>query len=85
MAPFLRDLGASFGLSVSSESALAAGGVMGVMIIPFISSLADDVITAVPQSMRDGSLAMGATKSETVRNVIIPAALPGIVGGIICS
>ncbi len=82
VAPFLRDLGASFGLSVSSESALAAGGVMGVMIIPFISSLADDVITAVPQSMRDGSLAMGATKSETVRRVIIPAALPGIVGGI---
>ena len=82
VAPFLRDLGANFGLSVSSESALAAGGVMGVMIIPFISSLADDVITAVPQSMRDGSLAMGATKSETVRNVIIPAALPGIVGGI---
>ena len=55
---------------------------MGVMIIPFISSLADDVITAVPQSMRDGSLAMGATQSETVRRVIIPAALPGIVGGI---
>ena len=82
VAPFLRDLGASFGLSVSSESALAAGGVMGVMIIPFISSLADDVITAVPQSMRDGSLAMGATQSETVRRVIIPAALPGIVGGI---
>ena len=82
VAPFLRDLGASFGLSVSSESALAAGGVMGVMIIPFISSLADDVISAVPQSMRDGSLAMGATKSETVRKVIIPAALPGIVGGI---
>ena len=82
VAPLLRDLGASFGLTVSSESALAAGGVMGVMIIPFISSLADDVITAVPQSMRDGSLAMGATKSETVRNVIIPAALPGIVGGI---
>lgn len=82
VAPFLRDLGEGFGLSVSSESALAAGGVMGVMIIPFISSLADDVITAVPQSMRDGSLAMGATKSETVRRVIIPAALPGIVGGI---
>lgn len=82
VAPFLRDLGANFGLTVSSESALAAGGVMGVMIIPFISSLADDVITAVPQSMRDGSLAMGATKSETVRNVIIPAALPGIVGGV---
>ena len=82
VAPFLRDLGSSFGLTVSSESALAAGGVMGIMIIPFISSLADDVITAVPQSMRDGSLAMGATKSETVRRVVIPAALPGIVGGI---
>ena len=82
VAPFLRDLGASFGLSISSESALAAGGVMGIMIIPFISSLADDVITAVPQSMRDGSLAMGATQSETIRKVVIPAALPGIVGGI---
>ena len=82
VAPFLRDLGAEFGLSVSSESALAAGMVMGVMIIPFISSLADDVITAVPQSMRDGSLAMGATHSETVRRVVLPAALPGIVGGI---
>ena len=82
VAPYLRDLGSSFGLTVSSESALAAGGVMGIMIIPFISSLADDVITAVPQSMRDGSLAMGATHSETVRRVVIPAALPGIVGGI---
>ncbi|MDC0052811.1 phosphate ABC transporter permease subunit PstC [Gammaproteobacteria bacterium] len=82
VAPFLRDLGASFGLSISSESALAAGGVMGIMIIPFISSLADDVITAVPQSMRDGSLAIGATQSETIRKVVIPAALPGIVGGI---
>ncbi|MBT3620628.1 MAG: phosphate ABC transporter permease subunit PstC [Porticoccaceae bacterium] len=82
VAPFLRDLGNSFGVSVSSESALAAGGVMGIMIIPFISSLADDVITAVPQSMRDGSLAMGATQSETIRRVVIPAALPGIVGGI---
>ena len=82
VAPFLRDLGNSFGVSVSSESALAAGGVMGIMIIPFISSLADDVITSVPQSMRDGSLAMGATQSETIRRVVIPAALPGIVGGI---
>jgi len=82
VAPFLRQLGADFGLSVSSESALAAGMVMGVMIIPFISSLADDVITAVPQAMRDGSLAMGATQSETIRRVVIPAALPGIVGGI---
>jgi phosphate transport system permease protein len=82
VAPFLRDLGADFGLTISSESALAAGLVMGVMIIPFISSLADDVITAVPQTMRDGSLAMGATHSETVRRVVIPAALPGIVAGI---
>jgi phosphate transport system permease protein len=83
VAPFVRELGASMGVSISSESALAAGAVMGVMIIPFISSLSDDVITAVPQSMRDGSLAMGATKSETIRNVIIPAALPGIVGGVL--
>ncbi|HAZ79372.1 MAG TPA: phosphate ABC transporter permease subunit PstC [Porticoccaceae bacterium] len=82
VAPFLRNLGSDFGLAISSESALAAGGVMGIMIIPFISSLADDVITAVPQSMRDGSLAMGATQSETIRRVVIPAALPGIVGGI---
>jgi phosphate transport system permease protein len=82
VAPFLRDLGADFGLTISSESALAAGLVMGVMIIPFISSLADDVITAVPQTMRDGSLAMGATHSETVRKVVIPAALPGIVAGV---
>ena len=82
VAPFIRELGADFGLSVSSESALAAGMVMGVMIVPFISSLADDVITAVPQAMRDGSLAMGATQSETIRRVVIPAALPGIVGGI---
>ena len=82
VAPFIRELGADVGLSVSSESALAAGMVMGVMIIPFISSLADDVITAVPQAMRDGSLAMGANQSETIRRVVIPAALPGIVGGI---
>lgn len=83
VAPLIRELGANFGLNVAAESALAAGSVMGIMIIPFISSLADDVITAVPQSMRDGSLAMGATHSETIRNVIIPAALPGIVGGIL--
>jgi phosphate transport system permease protein len=83
VAPYIRELGESFGLVVSSESALAAGGVMGIMIIPFISSLSDDVITAVPQAMRDGSLAMGATRSETVRKVIIPAALPGIVGGVL--
>ncbi|MGD2081939.1 MAG: phosphate ABC transporter permease subunit PstC [Chromatiales bacterium] len=83
VAPFFRDTGAAVGLAVSSESALAAGTVMGVMIIPFVSSLSDDVINAVPQAMRDGSYALGATKSETVRRVIIPAALPGIVGGVL--
>lgn len=83
VAPFIRDLGQSLGLSVASESALAAGIVMGVMIIPFVSSLSDDVITAVPQAMRDGSLALGGTQSETIRKVIIPAALPGIVGGVL--
>lgn len=83
VAPALRDMGATLGLSVSSESALAAGAVMGIMIIPFVSSLSDDVITAVPQAMRDGSYGLGATKSETVRQVVIPAALPGIVGGIL--
>ena len=83
VAPVLRELGAAVGLDVASESALAAGLVMGVMIIPFISSLSDDVINAVPQSMRDGSYALGATQSETIRRVIVPAALPGIVGGIL--
>jgi len=82
MAPFIRDIGESVGLSVSSESALAAGLVMGVMIIPFVSSLSDDVINAVPQSLRDGSYGLGATKSETIRQVVIPAALPGIVAAI---
>lgn len=83
VAPFIRDTGASIGLSVSSESALAAGIVMGIMIIPFISSLSDDVINAVPQSLRDGSYGLGATKAETIRNVILPAALPGIVSAIL--
>ena len=83
VAPFIRTLGESIGLSVASESALAAGLVMGVMIIPFVSSLSDDVIAAVPSSLRDASYAMGATQNETVRKVIIPAALPGIVGGVL--
>lgn len=83
VAPFIRNTGELLGLSVSSESALAAGLVMGVMIIPFISSLSDDVINAVPQTMRDGSYGLGATKSETILNVVIPAALPGIVGGVL--
>jgi phosphate transport system permease protein len=82
VAPFIRDTGGIIGLSVSSESALAAGLVMGVMIIPFVSSLSDDVIHAVPQTLRDGSLALGATNYETIRNVVIPAALPGIVSGV---
>ena len=83
VGPFLKEIGNSMGLDVSAESALAAGGVMGIMIIPFISSLSDDVITSVPQSLRDGSYAMGATKSETIKKVIFPAALPGIVGSIL--
>lgn len=83
VAPMIRDFAASIGMAnPSTESALAAGMVMGVMIIPFVSSMADDSIAAVPQSMRDGSLAMGATTSETIKRVLIPAALPGIVAGI---
>jgi len=83
VGPFIRLLGESIGLNPASESALAAGLVMGVMIIPFISSLSDDAINAVPQAMRDGSYGLGATQSETIRKVVIPAALPGIVGGIL--
>ncbi|APE28615.1 phosphate ABC transporter permease subunit PstC [Aurantiacibacter gangjinensis] len=83
IAPAIRDFGLSVGFAnPSSESALAAGLVMGVMIIPFVSSMADDSIAAVPQAMRDGSLAMGATTNETIRRVLVPAALPGIVGGV---
>jgi phosphate transport system permease protein len=78
VAPYLRELGTTLGLDVASESALAAGLVMGIMIIPVISSLSDDVINAVPQSLRDGSYALGATQSETIKKVILPAALPGI-------
>jgi phosphate transport system permease protein len=84
VAPAVRDLGLSLGISnASSESALAAGLVMGIMIIPFVSSMADDSIAAVPQAMRDGSLAMGATRSETIRRVLLPAALPGVIGGVL--
>jgi phosphate transport system permease protein len=79
LAPWIREIGQWLGLNVASESALAAGLVMGMMIIPFVSSLSDDVINAVPQSLRDGSYAMGATKSETVKKVILPAAFAGIV------
>ncbi|MGD9922680.1 MAG: phosphate ABC transporter permease subunit PstC [Pseudorhodoplanes sp.] len=79
LAPWVRATGEAVGLNVASESALAAGMVMGMMIIPFVSSLSDDVINAVPQSLRDGSYGMGATKSETIKKVVLPAALPGIV------
>ena len=83
VAPLVRDFAAAMGAeNPSTESALAAGVVMGVMIIPFVSSMADDSIAAVPQAMRDGSLAMGATKSETIKRVLLPAALPGIVAGV---
>ena len=83
VAPAIRALGEAGGLAVASQSALAAGLVMGLMIIPFISSLSDDAITAVPLSLRDGSFGLGATRSETIRHVIVPAALPGIVGGVL--
>ena len=83
VGPFFRTLGESLGLTVSSESALAGGLIMGVMIIPYISSLSDDVINSVPQSLREGSYAIGATKSETIKKVVIPAALPGIIGSIL--
>ncbi|WP_099867245.1 phosphate ABC transporter permease subunit PstC [Pararhizobium haloflavum] len=83
VAPALRRYGEMVGLDVAANSALAAGGVMGIMIIPFISSLSDDAITAVPRSLRDASLAMGATRAETVSRVLLPAALPGIVGGVL--
>ena len=83
LAPFIRETGDLLGLSIASESALGVGLVMGIMIIPLVSSLSDDVISAVPQAMREGSYGLGATKSETIKKVILPAALPGIVGGIL--
>ncbi|MBV7256808.1 phosphate ABC transporter permease subunit PstC [Pacificimonas sp. WHA3] len=84
VAPAVRDLAISVGIeSASSESALAAGSVMGIMIIPFISSMADDALSSVPGAMRDGSFALGATSSETIKRVLVPAALPGIVGGVL--
>ena len=84
VGPLLRDAIASpLGLGTSASSVMTAGIVMGVMLIPFVSSLSDDIINAVPQAMRDGSLGLGATQSETIREVIVPAALPGIVGAIL--
>jgi len=83
VAPFIRDSGGLIGLDVSSESALAAGLVMGIMIIPFVSSLSDDFLNAVPQALRDGAYSLGATQSETIKQVLLPAALPGIIGGVL--
>ncbi len=83
VAPAIRDFGDFVGIDVAAQSALAAGVVMGIMIIPFISSLSDDVINAVPQSLRDGSYGLGATKAETMRQVVLPAALPGIVSAVL--
>ncbi len=83
VAPYIRGMGTAVGLDVASESALAAGLVMGIMIIPFISSLSDDVMNAVPQSLRDGAYALGATQSEAIKQVVLPAALPGIVGSVL--
>ncbi len=83
VAPAMREFGEALGFSIAPNSALAAGGVMGIMLIPFISSLSDDALNAVPQSLRDGSYGLGATKGETITKVLLPAALPGIMGGIL--
>lgn len=83
VSPMLRDAGGFMGVGISSESALAAGLVMGVMIIPIVSSLSDDVIAAVPGSLREASYSLGATHSETIRQVVLPAALPGIVSALL--
>lgn len=83
VAPVLRDFGQGLGLFVSPNTALAAGSVMGIMLIPFISSFADDALSAVPRSLRDGALVLGATRGETMMNVLFPAAIPGIAGGIL--
>ena len=83
VAPVVRDIGQMMGIDAAPNSALAAGGVMGIMLIPFISSLSDDAFAAVPRAMREGSFALGATKGETIRKVLLPAALPGIVGGVL--
>jgi phosphate transport system permease protein len=83
VTPALRQLGATLGLDVAPNTALAAGSVMGMMLVPFISSFADDALSAVPRSLRDGSLALGATRAETMLKVLFPAAIPGIVGGVL--
>jgi phosphate transport system permease protein len=83
LGPFLRDSGGAIGINISATSVLTAGLIMGVMLIPFVSSLSDDIINAVPQSLREGSYGLGATQSETIKRVVLPAALPGIVGAIL--
>lgn len=83
VAPFMHGLGASLGISIASESALTAGLVMGIMIIPFVSSLSDDMITAVPRGLRDASYGLGGTKSETIKRVVLRSALPGIMGAVL--
>jgi len=83
IAPAMRNFGVAIGIDIAPNSALAAGAVMGIMLIPFISSLSDDAIAAVPQAMRDGSYGLGATKGETITKVLLPAALPGIMGGVL--
>lgn len=83
IAPLLRHTGERLGIEVASESALGAGLVMGIMIIPFISSLSDDILTAVPYSLREAALGLGATRSEAIRQVVLPAALPGIMGAVL--
>lgn len=83
VAPAIRSFGAEIGLNVSPNTALAAGGVMGIMLVPFISSFADDAMSAVPRALRDGSLALGSTRAEMMLGVVFPAAIPGIVGGVL--
>ncbi len=83
VAPFLHGLGARVGLDIASESALVAGLVLGIMIIPLVSSLSDDMITAVPRGLRDASYGLGATKSETIKRVVLRSALPGIMGAVL--
>jgi phosphate transport system permease protein len=83
VAPAMRNVAAAIGVDVSPNIALAAGSVMGIMLIPFISSFADDALSAVPQSLRDGALGLGATRAEMMLNVLFPAAIPGIVGGVL--
>ncbi|TCV75897.1 phosphate ABC transporter membrane protein 1 (PhoT family) [Neorhizobium sp. R1-B] len=91
VGPFLRDLSSQlnglvtgdYSNFIQAQSVLTAGFVMGIMLIPYVSSLSDDIITAVPRALRDGSLGLGATRSETIKRVILPAALPGIVGALL--